>query len=92
MKLKDAKYKSHWNILVSCDQKKNSVRWNMSHGKMSDFISFSLYVTLVIKLRNFDFKIHWSTSTSFYKTIYDARFEYAPWENLWFCLIFLVWV
>ena len=32
---------------------------NMSHGKMSDFVSFSLLgLTLVIKLRNFDFKGH----------------------------------
>ena len=29
---------------------------NMSHGKMSDSVSFSLFgFTLVIKLRNFDF-------------------------------------
>ena len=32
---------------------------NMSHGKMSDFVSFPLFgVTSVIKLRNFDFKGH----------------------------------
>ena len=31
----------------------------MSHGKMSDFVSFSLFgFTLVIKLRNFDFEGH----------------------------------
>ena len=31
----------------------------MSHGKMSDFVSFLLFgFTLVIKLRNFDFKGH----------------------------------
>ena len=29
---------------------------NMSHGKMSDFVSIPLFgFTLVIKLRNFDF-------------------------------------
>ena len=32
---------------------------NMSHGKMSDFVSFELFqFTLVTKLRNFDFKNH----------------------------------
>ena len=32
---------------------------NMSHGKMSDFVSFPLFrFTLVMKLRNFDFKVH----------------------------------
>ena len=32
---------------------------NMSHGKMSDFASFpSFKFTLIIKLRNFDFKGH----------------------------------
>ena len=32
---------------------------NMSHGKMSNFVSFPLFgVTLVIKLRYFDFKGH----------------------------------
>ena len=32
---------------------------NMSHGKMSDFVSFSLFrLNLVTKLSNFDFKGH----------------------------------
>ena len=32
---------------------------NMPYGKMSDFVSFPLFgFTLVIKLRNFDFKDH----------------------------------
>ena len=32
---------------------------NMFYGKMSDFVSFSLFVfTLVMKLRNFDFEGH----------------------------------
>ena len=32
---------------------------NMPHGKMSDFFSFPLFgLTLVIKLRNADFKGH----------------------------------
>ena len=32
---------------------------NMSHGKMSDFVSLPLFrFSLVIKLKNFDFKGH----------------------------------
>ena len=32
---------------------------NMSHGKISDFISLPFFgFTLVIKLRNFDFESH----------------------------------
>ena len=32
---------------------------NMPHGKMSDFVSFPLFrLTLVIKLRNFNFEGH----------------------------------
>ena len=35
---------------------------NMSHGKMPDFVSFPLPgITLVIKLRNFDFESHRNT-------------------------------
>ena len=33
--------------------------WNMSYGKMSDFVPFSLFgFILVIKLKNFDFESH----------------------------------
>ena len=32
---------------------------NMTHGKMSDFVSFPFFgFTLVIKVRNFDFEGH----------------------------------
>ena len=52
MKLKDANYKNHWNILVFSDQWKMMSDLNMSHGKMSDFVVFPLFgFTLVIKLR-----------------------------------------
>ena len=63
MKLKDANYKGHWNILVFCDQWTLMSDLNMSHYlKLSDFISFPLFgFTEVIKLRNFDFENHWST-------------------------------
>ena len=40
----------------------------MPHGKKSDFVSFPLFrFTLVIKLRNFDFKSHWNTLAFFDK-------------------------
>ena len=41
---------------------------NMSHGKMSDIVSFPLFgFTLIIKLRNFDFKGHLKTLIFFDK-------------------------
>ena len=41
------------------DKERYGARLNMSHGKMYDFVSFPLFrFTLVIKLRNFDFKDH----------------------------------
>ena len=102
MKLKDANYKNHWNILVFYGQWKMTSDLNVSHGKMLDFVAFncldSLYswnseisilkvieenmasdlnmshgkmydlvaflsfgLTLVIKLRNFNFESHWNT-------------------------------
>ena len=39
MKLKDANYKSHWNVSVFCDQWKMMSDLNMSHEKVSDFVS-----------------------------------------------------
>ena len=48
---------------------------NISHGKRYNFVSFPLFgFTLVIKLRNFDFKSH--CNVLFDKKIYDVRFEY----------------
>ena len=35
---------------------------SMSHGKMSNFVSFPFFgITLLRKLRNFDFDSHWNT-------------------------------
>ena len=66
---------------------------NMSHGKMSDFVSFPLFgFTLVIKLRNFDFESHWNIFIIFDKERYGVRFEYVPWKNVWFCFISIVCV
>ena len=59
IKLKSANHKSHWNTLVFYNQWKMTSNLNMSHGNMSDFLSFTWFgFTLVIKLRNFDFKGH----------------------------------
>ena len=56
---------------------------NMSHGKMPDFISFTLFgFTLVIKLRNFDFESYQNTLIFFDKKRYGVRFEYFPWKNV----------
>ena len=50
---------------------------NMSHGKMSDFVSFLLFgFTLIIKLRNFDFESH-SNAVIFFDKKIDVRFEYV---------------
>ena len=65
---------------------------NMSHGKMSDFVSFPLFgFTLVIKLRNFDFESHWNTLIFFDKKN-DVRFDYILPNSAWFDLGFIVWV
>ena len=60
-KFESANYKSHWNILVFCHQWKMMSDLNMSHEKMSDFVSFPFFgFTLIIKLINFDFESHWN--------------------------------
>ena len=53
---------------------------NISHGKMSDFVSFPLFgFTLVIKLRNFDFEGHQSTVILSDKNMISdlIRFDYV---------------
>ena len=56
---------------------------NMSHGKMSDFVSFPLFgFTLVIKLTNFDFESHGNILSFFDEKRYVVRFEYVPWKNV----------
>ena len=58
---------------------------NMSHEKMSNFVSIPLFgFTVVIKLGSFDFECHWNTSI--------LRIEYVAWKNVWFCFISIVWV
>ena len=73
-----------WNILILLEYLLR---------KMSDFVSIPLFgFTLVIKLRNFDFESHWNISVTFDKQRYGVRFEYIPWENVWFYLIPIIWV
>ena len=56
---------------------------NMSYEKISDFLSFPLFgFTLVITLRNCDFKSNWNTLNFFEEKVYDVRFEYVPWKNV----------
>ena len=50
---------------------------NISHGKMSDFVSFPLFrITLVTKLRNLNFKVRENTLMFFDKEN-DVRFDYV---------------
>ena len=92
-KFKDANYESHWNILVFCDEWNTMSDLNMSHEKMSDFVSLLLFGFLsVTKLRNFDVESRWNTLIFFDKKVYAVRFEYVPWKNVWFCFIFIVWI
>ena len=56
---------------------------NISNGKMSDFVLFSLFgFTSVIKLINFDFESHGNILIFFDKKRYGVRFEYVPWKNV----------
>ena len=75
MRLESANYKSHWNILVFYNRWKIMSDLNMSHGKMSDFVSVPLFgFTLAIKLRNSDFESHWNTVIFFDKERYGVGF------------------
>ena len=66
---------------------------NMSHAKMSNFVSIPLLgFTVVIKLGSFDFECHWNTLIFFDKERYDVKIEYVAWKNVWFCFISIVWV
>ena len=61
IKLKNCDFESHWNNLMFLIKKDLVSALNMSHGKMSDFVSFPLFgFTLVTKLRSSDFENHWN--------------------------------
>ena len=90
--MKDDNYKCHWNILVFCDQWKMMSDLNMFHEKMSGFVSFSLFrLTLVIKLRNFEFGGLWNTLIFFNKIDMVSDLNVSHWKCLIF-LISMVWV
>ena len=64
---------------------------NMSHGKMSDFVSFLLLrFTVVINPRNFDFESHRNTLIFLHKIKYGVRFEYVPSKNVRYCFTSIV--
>ena len=59
---------------------------------LSDFVSFPLFeFTLVIKLRNFDFKSHWNTSIFSDKKNRMSDLNMLH-KNVWFCFISTVCV
>ena len=61
---------------------------NVVRFEFFDFVSFLfLGFILVINLRKFNFESHWNTLNFFLSKKHDARFEYAPWNNVWFCFI-----
>ena len=91
VKLKDANYKSHWNVLVFCGQWKMISDLNMSHEKFCDFVSVQLFGFFGDITDKFYFLNHWNTLTFFAKKRHDVRFEYVPRKNVWVCLISIVW-
>ena len=63
----------------------------MSHEKISDFVSFSLFrFTLVINLTDFDLESHLNTLIVL-EIKNDVRFDYVLPDSVWFGLTF-VWV
>ena len=69
---------------------------NISHRKMSDFISFSLFgFTLVVKLRNFNFKSHWDilifltekNMASDFNMSHEKMFHFVAFSFLGFTLV-----
>ena len=92
MKLRNANRKIYLNIWFFASNEKWCQIWIYPLEKC-DFVSFSLSeFTLVIKLRNFDFESHRNTLIFFDKRRYSVRFQYVLWKNVWFSLIFIVWV
>ena len=65
------------NILRHCSILVFCDQWNM----MSD-----------LKVSNAKITIVWVTLIFFWKKIYNVRFEFVPWRNVWFCFISIAWV
>ena len=85
-------FKSHWNILVFCNQWKIS-DLNLSYGKVSDFILIPFFwVHFGHKTEKFSF---WQSLKYFFNIFWsknDVRFEYVLPNSVWFGLSFVVWV
>ena len=63
---------------------------NISHGKMSGFVSFPFFgFTLFIKLRNFDFGSHWNILI-FSDQEMMSDLKYALSKNVWIGSSFVV--
>ena len=107
MKLKYTYYKSHWNILVFFDQRKMMPNLNISHVKLSDFVSFPFFgFTLVIKLKHLDFQSRWNNlifivkkdgkmsgfvSFSLFGSALVMKLRKFDFESHWNTLIFFHW-
>ena len=72
----------NWKIpIIKSLEHFSILRWimpdlNLSHGKMSDFVSVPLLgLTLVIKLRNFSFETHLNI---------EVTFEYVILNSVWY--------
>ena len=75
IKLRSFDFENHWNTLIFFHIKYIMSDLNMSHGKLSDFVSLPLFgFILVIKLRNFDFVSHWNTLIFFDKKHMASNF------------------
>ena len=88
MKLKSASYKSHWNVLVFYNLWKIMPDLNMSHGKMSDFVSFLIFwVHFSHKTEKFRF---WKSLKYF--NIFDKEKDMAPWcSGVWWCSVVVMY-
>ena len=80
----------HFTCLCSLLQSNWKMPIKMAHGKMADFVSFTLFgFTLVIKLGNFHFGSHWNAQSFLIKKDNDVRFQYVLSNSVW-CGYFLI--
>ena len=95
MKLKDANYKSHWNILVFATNEKWCQIWIFWICPMENvwfcFTSI-VWVYFSHKTEKFWFWKSLKQFNVFDEKRYGVRFKYAPWKNVWPCFISNVWV
>ena len=85
MKLKNTNNKSLLNISAFCDQWKMMPNLNMSHEKMSNYVSFSMFgFTVVIKQEKFNFECHWNTLIFFDKKYMASDWNMSHWKMPYF--------